>query len=276
MPFGLKSMVIPAVFGFTGIAAGGGFSLASFLNKETISKERQISSTTEGVNPSVGEISSPKNPLKNKELSSNSGETSSKENDPQKLQLNSENSGFDDKVFIEWRKGNDENPKKVISKPIKGNDSEVVAKYVYKDPTTTFCDKWVVVGEQAERTLVDSGCQEFLQEALEVSSGHDEEQIIWLKTSQDNYEVILEDAFPAEWIAGDTKIKSPEIGEQEEWTFRGLWTCRAELKENKEVNVICYKNSLEIQEETEDVGVIESFEQEDEFNRMAEQIKNRT
>ncbi|ADX97716.1 PH domain-containing protein [Mycoplasma suis] len=188
MPITLKSFVIPAILGFTGIASVGGIGLNYVLKEEENNHDK--SSREIGNNL----VKSDK-PFTNEE---------NRDQGDSNILLETTEQSIDFSPTIVQKLISDQQKEEIMNAALK-EGSEPFARYVYRDledskPLT--CETIFSENIEEKESKQDESCKKFL---LDVVFGdqkeHENESLMWLRVSQDNFEKFLKNIF----ISGEEK-----------------------------------------------------------------------
>ncbi|CBZ40258.1 hypothetical protein MSUIS_01650 [Mycoplasma suis KI3806] len=220
MPIALKGFAIPAILGFTGIASAGGIGLNYVLKEE----ENKSDKSSREIENDLGKRDKPfTNGEKRDQGDSN-------------IFLETTEPPVSSIPTIDQKLISDQQKEEIIDPALK-EGSESFARYVYRDledskPLT--CETIFSENIEEKESKQDESCKKFL---LDVVFGdqkeHESESLMWLRTSQDNFEKIFKKIFSS------AEKKSNTLVDEEEWHIENKWSCWKNLEENS--NFVIFK-----------------------------------
>ncbi|ADX97743.1 hypothetical protein [Mycoplasma suis] len=221
--------IIPVVLGLSGIAAGGSFSLTSYLtNKPNYvdSKENSLPSKQKEIDESDN----------TQDLSSSLSDLTDSEDEKlgiegDRVEGNLETDISDSQLGEEiedsfgWDNNSENTENQEIYEKAKSS-SGIIAEYIYRDneydgdELRTFCDYWTKVDQISGTQMPDKDCQELEnQEEKEKNK-----PIMWLRANKNDFQNIFPKYFYLS--SGETIDPFENKGKEDaRWTYGSNWSC---------------------------------------------------
>ncbi|ADX97710.1 hypothetical protein [Mycoplasma suis] len=245
MPLNLKGWYLPFAVGFTGVAAGGGFSLARLLSSKYEGKSYRKNSMN-----SLVVVPATKNNVDNINLAPKSSEDATSEKSKQLSSFfrKKDDSGEKLKDFSEVVPSFEDLIKQIRERkgPIFSLGPEkVIAEFVYRDlkngiPLT--CEQWFSSSWHDREVLGDNDCNNLLiKEVLGDNGGSGNQSIKWFRAGQDDFEDIFNYSFPKNLRKGNFEI------ENQNWKLGEEWDCVTNWDKSGRVVISCHKNQEKIE-----------------------------